>query len=191
MKPFPAELHGQYDLVHARLLILALRSVDWTLLVANVRILLRLGCYIFWEDDDLENFKGFPATSNRQRILWPRQSASRCPLGGASGPPYPIGLDRLMTASGFANAHQESIRTSDIWDHPTLSWPTQRMMSTSLTAYLKGIVELGGFADLQTTKDAARKIADLTEETEAGKAILNVWYWRTIAQRPVEGAEGR
>jgi hypothetical protein len=40
LKPFPVEHHGRYDLVHVRLLVAAIKSVDFKLIVANLKPLL-------------------------------------------------------------------------------------------------------------------------------------------------------
>ncbi|CAK7220611.1 hypothetical protein SBRCBS47491_004248 [Sporothrix bragantina] len=188
LKPFPAELHGQYDLVHVRLLVLALRTASWEPLFANLCTLLRPGGYHLWEDVDMANFKGYPATTKTAGIVsqMMRFHASQ----GSRGQPYLIGLDQLMATKGFTDARLGGFKTSSYWNHPTLSRPTQRMMFTVIVAYLQGIVQLGGFEDLLTTEDAARKIAEMIKETEVGEAKLDTWYWRTIGRRSLEG-EGR
>jgi hypothetical protein len=40
LKPFPVEHHGRCDLVHVRLLVAAIKSVDFKLIVANLKPLL-------------------------------------------------------------------------------------------------------------------------------------------------------
>lgn len=42
LKPFPEEHHGQYDLVHVRLLVAAVKEVDYALIVANIKPLLSI-----------------------------------------------------------------------------------------------------------------------------------------------------
>lgn len=49
-KDFPDELHGQYDCVHVRLLVYALKADQWDLVVGNLKKLLRPGGWIFWDD---------------------------------------------------------------------------------------------------------------------------------------------
>ncbi|KAI1258516.1 S-adenosyl-L-methionine-dependent methyltransferase [Xylariaceae sp. FL1019] len=49
-KPFPEHMHGQYDLVHLRLLVAAMRPEDWEPAVQNIFRILRPGGYIQWEE---------------------------------------------------------------------------------------------------------------------------------------------
>ncbi|KAF2097741.1 hypothetical protein NA57DRAFT_76550 [Rhizodiscina lignyota] len=53
-RPFPAEFHGQFDMIHARLLLLAMDSMDWILVVNNMKTLLKPGGWIQWAEIDLE-----------------------------------------------------------------------------------------------------------------------------------------
>ncbi|KAI9372263.1 hypothetical protein BJX61DRAFT_534113 [Aspergillus egyptiacus] len=47
-KPFPAEQHGRYDLVHVRLLVLALKESEYQAAVKNILSLLKPGGYLQW-----------------------------------------------------------------------------------------------------------------------------------------------
>ncbi|KAI0153220.1 S-adenosyl-L-methionine-dependent methyltransferase [Xylariaceae sp. FL1272] len=49
-KPFPEHMHGQYDLVHLRLLVAAMRQEDWEPAVRNIFQILRPGGYVQWEE---------------------------------------------------------------------------------------------------------------------------------------------
>ncbi|KAF2671164.1 S-adenosyl-L-methionine-dependent methyltransferase [Microthyrium microscopicum] len=49
-QPFPPELLGTFDLVHARLLIFALQAEEWAPAVANLTTLLKPGGYLQWEE---------------------------------------------------------------------------------------------------------------------------------------------
>ena len=50
MQPFPKEHHGQFDLVHLRLLVCALEKDDWIKVATNVSQLLKPGGVIQWEE---------------------------------------------------------------------------------------------------------------------------------------------
>ncbi|KAL4963971.1 class I SAM-dependent methyltransferase [Aspergillus stella-maris] len=51
-KPFPEEHLGKYDIVHARLLVLAIQLPDLKLAIENIMGLLKPGGYIQWEEYD-------------------------------------------------------------------------------------------------------------------------------------------
>ncbi|KAI1352351.1 S-adenosyl-L-methionine-dependent methyltransferase [Xylaria sp. FL0043] len=62
-QPFPEHMHEQYDLVHVRLLVTAMRPDDWEPAVRNLSRILRPGGYIQWEECDFLNaewLKGAP-----------------------------------------------------------------------------------------------------------------------------------
>ncbi|KAI0509032.1 S-adenosyl-L-methionine-dependent methyltransferase [Xylaria bambusicola] len=54
-QPFLEDMHGQYDLVHLRLLVSAMRPEDWAPAVRNIFLLLRPGGYIQWEECEFLN----------------------------------------------------------------------------------------------------------------------------------------
>ncbi|KAJ8132750.1 hypothetical protein O1611_g874 [Lasiodiplodia mahajangana] len=49
-QPLPEDLHGQYDLVHVRLLVAAMLPDDWDKVVRNLVLLLKPGGYLQWEE---------------------------------------------------------------------------------------------------------------------------------------------
>lgn len=51
-QPFPKEMHGKYDLVHARMLITAMLPEEWGPVVRNLVTLLKPGGFIQWEECD-------------------------------------------------------------------------------------------------------------------------------------------
>jgi hypothetical protein len=52
--PFPDAELAQYDVVHARLLIYALKSAEWVKVTSNLSTLLKPGGYLFWEDTNYD-----------------------------------------------------------------------------------------------------------------------------------------
>lgn len=47
-KPFPAEIHGKYDLVHVRMLVAAMLPEEWEPAVRNLTQLLKPGGFLQW-----------------------------------------------------------------------------------------------------------------------------------------------
>ncbi|KAI0971599.1 hypothetical protein F4678DRAFT_433473 [Xylaria arbuscula] len=59
-KPFPEHMHGQFDLVHVRLLVAAMRPEDWEPAVRNFSSILRPGGYLQWEECDFLGAEWLP-----------------------------------------------------------------------------------------------------------------------------------
>ncbi|KAI1655266.1 S-adenosyl-L-methionine-dependent methyltransferase [Daldinia decipiens] len=56
-QPAPKELHGKYDVVHARLLVAAMLPTDWAIVVRNLTELLKPGGFLQWEECDFLGVK--------------------------------------------------------------------------------------------------------------------------------------
>ena len=62
LSPFPEELWGQYDVVHVRFLVLALKAEQWSEAAANLMTLLRPGGWLFWEETSITSWNSIPIT---------------------------------------------------------------------------------------------------------------------------------
>ncbi|KAK8040713.1 hypothetical protein PG991_000501 [Apiospora marii] len=54
-EPFPAEMHGKYDLVHVRMVVAAMLPEEWEPTVWNLVQLLKPGGFLQWEECDFIN----------------------------------------------------------------------------------------------------------------------------------------
>lgn len=54
-QPFPEYMHGKYDLVHARLLVVAMLPGDWEIVLRNLAKLLKPGGFLQWEEGEFLN----------------------------------------------------------------------------------------------------------------------------------------
>jgi hypothetical protein len=61
-EPFPSDLLGKFDLVHARFLVSLLRKEDWVPVARNFMSLIRPGGWILWEDSGPFEFRVLPIT---------------------------------------------------------------------------------------------------------------------------------
>ncbi|KAM0193370.1 hypothetical protein ACHAPI_007682 [Fusarium lateritium] len=68
-KPIPDELVGKYDLVHVRLLMVALKAGDWGPVARNLMSLLRPGGYILWDETGFTKFNATPITEAYQKWI--------------------------------------------------------------------------------------------------------------------------
>lgn len=69
LKPFPKECLGHYDLVHVRCFLYALKAFQWEEMAANMRLLLRPGGYLFWEELGYQGIACLPLTVTHQRTM--------------------------------------------------------------------------------------------------------------------------
>jgi chemotaxis methyl-accepting protein methylase len=60
LTPFPKELHGTFDFVHVRLLIVALKAGDWEIALRNLHQLLKPGSWLLWEEMANISLRSFP-----------------------------------------------------------------------------------------------------------------------------------
>ncbi|KAF4988251.1 hypothetical protein FGRMN_9875 [Fusarium graminum] len=68
-EPISKDLVGQYDLVHVRLLMVALKAGDWEPVAKNLMSLLRPGGYILWDETGFTKFSATPITEAYQKWI--------------------------------------------------------------------------------------------------------------------------
>ncbi|RYC57960.1 hypothetical protein CHU98_g8252 [Xylaria longipes] len=61
-QPFPEHMHGKYDLVHIRMLVLAMLPEEWEPVVRNLATLLKPGGYLQWEECEHSNAEWLKST---------------------------------------------------------------------------------------------------------------------------------
>lgn len=61
-EPFAKELHGQYDLVHVRLVMYAVKTDQWEALATNLMTLLKPGGWLLWEEMSYSSWNAIPLT---------------------------------------------------------------------------------------------------------------------------------
>lgn len=69
VRPFPDQLHGQYDCVHLRLLHYALKSDQWLEVVANLKMLLRPAGWLVWDEVGYPGYTCLPMTESYQKWI--------------------------------------------------------------------------------------------------------------------------
>jgi hypothetical protein len=92
-EPFPSELLGKFDLVHARFLVSLLRKEDWVPVARNFMSLLRPGGWILWEDSGPFEFRVLPVTPGWMRyarLNWSFCNANNMDLRYEASSPIPV-----------------------------------------------------------------------------------------------------
>ena len=69
MKPIPEEYLGSYDVVHARLLMYALKKGEWEVMAGNLAALLRPGGWLLWEETGYSSWVSLPPSPGINAIL--------------------------------------------------------------------------------------------------------------------------
>lgn len=69
LEPFPPEFLGKYDLVHARLLMFALKADQWLPAAANLRTLLKPNGYLMWDESGYPSWTCIPMTETFQKWI--------------------------------------------------------------------------------------------------------------------------
>ncbi|KAJ4250148.1 hypothetical protein NW762_011959 [Fusarium torreyae] len=69
LEPFPKELLGQYDLVHVRLLMFALKSDQWVTAAKNLLTVLKPGGYLMWDETGFTSWSCVPITESFQKWM--------------------------------------------------------------------------------------------------------------------------
>lgn len=68
LKPFPERLRAQYDVIHVRMLILGLKADQWAEAARNIKMLLRPGGWLVWEDYGHSGITCVPVT--KEFAMW-------------------------------------------------------------------------------------------------------------------------
>jgi hypothetical protein len=140
-KPVPEELHGKYDLVHARMLVAAILPGEWTTIVRNLAQLIKPGGWMQWEECDFLSSKylrgGKLETSRADTVLemshkWREEMRERFQCGWST-------LPADMCAAGLTSTESDCV-SSD------------RLPETRKEAGMNGMVAIFSWLRMLTTK---------------------------------------
>ncbi|KAF5026510.1 hypothetical protein F66182_1370 [Fusarium sp. NRRL 66182] len=179
LKPFPQELQGQYDLVHARLLMIALKADEWEVAAQNLKRLVKPGGYILWEELGFPKFTAVPITEAIQK--W-NSIDVRHGISVGRDVTSPMQLERQFRQAGYVEcSHQDHSSFSESAD-------VQKMAGNLLVNYgrqsLTGIVARGGFEWLQSHEDVEEICDQLQAEIDDGTTVMGLEMHWTIGRNP-------
>ncbi|KAL7915464.1 S-adenosyl-L-methionine-dependent methyltransferase [Trichoderma velutinum] len=103
LKPFPERLRAQYDVIHVRMLILGLKADQWAEAARNIKMLLRPGGWLVWEDYGHSGITCVPVT--KEFALWSNAEVQYARSVGRDI----IAPTRLLSQiqeSGYVNCHE-------------------------------------------------------------------------------------
>ncbi|KAI5460179.1 S-adenosyl-L-methionine-dependent methyltransferase [Mariannaea sp. PMI_226] len=140
LTPFPEALRGQYDLVHVRLLMYALKSDQWISAATNLRTLLKPGGYILWDETGFTSWNCLPMTEHFQKWI---ATDVRYGLSVGRDITSPMTLHKHLEEAGYIECTHEDFNS---YSEPA---SLQKIAGNGLVNVgrqsLHGIVDKGGF----------------------------------------------
>ncbi|KAF4445347.1 methyltransferase domain-containing protein [Fusarium austroafricanum] len=178
-EPVPPELAGQYDLVHVRLLMVALKAEDWEPVARNLKSLLRPGGYLLWDETGFTKFNSVPITEAYQKWI---STDVRYALSVGRDVTSPMPLEGHFRNAGY-------VECSHI-DFSSFSGNAEvrRRGGSTLVNYarqsLNGIAARGGFEWIHSHDDVEKHCAKLQSEIDEGVSMMGFELRWTIGRKP-------
>ncbi|KAI1113569.1 S-adenosyl-L-methionine-dependent methyltransferase [Nemania sp. NC0429] len=172
-EPFPSELLGTFDVIHARFLVSLLKKEDWVPVARNFMSLLRPGGWILWEDSGPFEFRVLPITPGWMKYA--KLSWSFCSANGMDLR-MPATLAMHLDHAGFDDLTEKDFQTSP---YKKLDVGTKESMLRLAYQTFLGMVANGGWEEMQTETDAKVAVDQIRREFEQGTlcfwSLKRVW----------------
>ncbi|KAL5693812.1 hypothetical protein EMGR_004340 [Emarellia grisea] len=184
LQPFPQEHRGRYDLVHVRLLVGALKEVDYPRAVRNLYDLLKPGGYLQWDDCDTTAFCTDDPTpidmEMRQIVVDAVEKLGLC----GYAPQY---LHQLAAQTGFVDARLYANSTAD---KPHLRGPARTWLMQVLRALMPhAMIKSGEVVDeKKAIERAERLVEEFGRHCTAALPLVNLYV--LVARKPVRPRSG-
>ena len=175
--PFPDTELGQYDVVHARFLMYALKSHEWAKVTDNLVMLLKPGGYLFWEDTGYDLFSCVPATMAWTRLIIADQRAA---LAAGRDLVFANKLGRCFKDVGLVDLVESMHSTFDLEEQSRKK--VSALMLRLHEQSSKGAVARGGVEELRSMEDAESLVNAVKKEVENG-AEIGICLRRFIARK--------
>ncbi|KAI1199401.1 S-adenosyl-L-methionine-dependent methyltransferase [Nemania serpens] len=178
-EPFPSELLGTFDVIHARFLVSLLKKEDWVPVARNFMTLLRPGGWILWEDSGPFEFRVLPITPGWMKYA--KLSWSFCNANGMDLR-MPATLAMHLDHAGFDDLTEKDFQTSP---YKKLDIGTKESMLRLAYQTFLGMVANGGWEEMQTETDAKVAVDQIRREFEQG--TLCFWSLKRVwGRKPVD-----
>ncbi|KAF4464151.1 methyltransferase domain-containing [Fusarium albosuccineum] len=179
-EPFPQGLIGQYDLVHVRLLMFALKADQWVSAAENLRTLLRPGGYLVWDETGFTSFNCIPMTETFQKWISTDErygeSVGRDVLS-------PMRLQGQLEEAGYVECSHEDFNSYSE-PHDVRKMASNAIVNIARQS-LHGIVGDGGFEWAQAHKQVDQHIDQLQSESDSGTCTLGFEIRWTMGRNPI------
>lgn len=121
LEPFPVAFHGKFDLVHIRLLVLALKKTQFQTAVTNVIQLLKPGGYIQWEEFETKNMTFIPPSDITSQVRGIMRTAaqayglSNTPCADISGYLEELGFTKVEVVDYDSSSREDLVLDAREW----------------------------------------------------------------------------
>lgn len=163
---FPDAELGQYDVVHARFLMYALKSHEWAKVTENLVMLLKPGGYLFWEDTGYDLFSCVPATIAWTKFIIADQRAA---LAAGRDLVFADKLGRCFQEAELVELVESMHSTFDLKEQSRKK--VSALMLRLHEQSSKGAVARGGVEELRTIEDAENLVNAVKRVIENGAEI--------------------
>ncbi|KAK0758818.1 hypothetical protein N5P37_008302 [Trichoderma harzianum] len=136
LKPFPEQLRAQYDVIHVRMLILGLKADQWAEAAQNIKMLLRLGGWLVWEDYGHSGITCVPVI--KEFALWSNAEVQYARSVGRDII-APMRLLSQIQESGYVNCHESIYHSFGLPEN--LRKTTGRLFMAAARQILKGTLD--------------------------------------------------
>ncbi|KAI1744980.1 S-adenosyl-L-methionine-dependent methyltransferase [Xylaria scruposa] len=162
LSPFPSELLGKFDLVHARFLVAILRKEEWVPIARNLMTLLRPGGWIIWEESGPFEFRVLPISPG-----WMRYAELNWIFCNAKGMDLrmPATLPKHLEDAGFVDLTVKDYHTSP---YEKLDVATKESMLRLAYQSFLGMVASGIMEEMKTEAQAKAAVDEIRKEFEQG-----------------------
>ncbi|KAF4436694.1 methyltransferase domain-containing [Fusarium acutatum] len=178
-EPIPENLVGKYDLVHVRLLMVALKAGDWVPVAKNLQSLLRPGGYILWDETGFTKFNAVPITEAYQKWI---STDVRYGLSVGRDVTSPMPLEGHFRTAGYVECSH--IDFSSFSEGPEV----QKRAGDTLVNYarqaLNGIAAKGEFEWIHSHEDVEKHCDILQQEVDDGVSVMGYEVRWTIGRKP-------
>ncbi|KAI1259441.1 hypothetical protein F5Y18DRAFT_433251 [Xylariaceae sp. FL1019] len=180
-EPFPADLHGRFDVVNVRLILLALKVGDGTALMKNVMSLLKPGGFVVWSETGPTVQAVEPpsfAFYKFQDIHW--RYAKQ--FGGDLN--LPLGMVAYIKEAGYTECGDRAYPGgSQLYTRQDWLERSHRQVMTFIPQTLRGIVSLGGVEGMETKEQVDELVAELRKDF-VGDRKVHPLFMRAWGKKP-------
>ncbi|KNB08941.1 hypothetical protein FOXG_09627 [Fusarium oxysporum f. sp. lycopersici 4287] len=178
-EPIPENLVGKYDLVHVRLLMVALKAGDWVPVAKNLQSLLRPGGYILWDETGFTKFNATPITEAYQKWI---STDVRYGLSVGRDVTSPMPLEGHFRKAGYVDCSH--IDFSSFSEGPEVRKRAGDTLVNYARQALNGIASRGEFEWIHSHEDVEKHCDRLQQEVDDGVSVMGFEVRWTIGRKP-------
>lgn len=185
-RPFPGDLIGHFDVVHARLITFALKAGQGAELVKNLMTLLRPGGWIVWSETTINlasTEPPSPAWFKIQDLYYRFQRA----IG--ADPDMPVGLVAFIREAGCVDCDDRAYTgSSPLYTEKATGWieRTHQHSDAFVSQMLKGVMGSGAVDGMRTQSDVDALYGEFKTDFADKDRKMHYVFVRAWGRKPKE-----